>query len=65
MAGSTCVTPMRCDSMAVSFRVTQYADQTGSVYTSIPPKAVHAMIPKSVLGTELLTHIDRSMRPRV
>ncbi len=28
--------------MAVSFRVTQYANQTGSAYTSIPPKAVHA-----------------------
>jgi acetamidase/formamidase len=25
-------------SMAVSFRVTQYADQTGSAYTSTPPK---------------------------
>jgi hypothetical protein len=33
-------------SMAVSFRVTQYANQTGSAYTSIPPKAVHAVIPR-------------------
>jgi acetamidase/formamidase len=52
-------------SMAVSFRVTQYADQTGPVYSSTPPKAVHAMIPKSVLGAELLARIDRSMRPPV
>ncbi len=29
-------------SMAVSFRVTQYAHQTASAYTSTPPKAVHA-----------------------
>jgi acetamidase/formamidase len=50
-------------SMAVSFRVTQYADQTGSVYTSIPPRTVHAMIPKQVLGERLLTRIERSMRP--
>ncbi len=36
-------------SIAVSFRVTQYANQTGSAYTSVPPKAVHAVIPKSGL----------------
>lgn len=35
-------------SMAASFRVTQYSNQTGSAYTSIPPRAVHARIPKSV-----------------
>lgn len=29
-------------SMAVSFRITQYANQAGSAYRSIPPKAVHA-----------------------
>jgi acetamidase/formamidase len=50
-------------SMAVSFRVTQFADQTGSVYTSIPPKTIHAMIPKHVLGERLLSRIDSSMRP--
>lgn len=49
-------------SLAVSFRVTQYADQTGSVYTSAPPKTVHAMIPKAVLGPELLSLIESSMR---
>jgi acetamidase/formamidase len=50
-------------SMAVSFRVTQWANQTGSVYTSIPPKTIHAMIPKSVLGERVLGEIERSMRP--
>jgi acetamidase/formamidase len=50
-------------SMAVSFRVTQFADQTGSVYTSIPPRTIHAMIPKDVLGEQLLNRIERSMRP--
>ena len=51
-------------SMAVSFRVTQYADQTGSVYTSFPPKAIHAMIPKQILGERLLARIESSMRPK-
>ena len=51
-------------SMAVSFRVTQFADQTGSVYSSIPPRTIHAMIPKDVLGERMLNRIERSMRPR-
>jgi acetamidase/formamidase len=50
-------------SMAVSFRVTQFAEQTGSVYTSAPPKTIHAMIPKSTLGETLVARIDASMRP--
>jgi acetamidase/formamidase len=50
-------------SMAVSFRVTQFADQTGSVYTSMPPRTIHAMIPKDVLGEQVRTRIGRSMRP--
>jgi acetamidase/formamidase len=50
-------------SMAISFRVTQWADQTGSVYTSIPPKTIHAMIPKAVLGERVVQRIGDSMRP--
>ncbi len=50
-------------SMAVSFRVTQFADQTGSVYSSAPPKAIHALIPKSTLGKKLVDRINDSMRP--
>jgi acetamidase/formamidase len=50
-------------SMAVSFRVTQFADQTGSVYSSVPPKTIHALIPKSTLGKTLVDRVNESMRP--
>lgn len=50
-------------SMAVSFRVTQWANQTGSVYSSIPPRTIHGVIPKSVLGEEVTGRIEASMRP--
>ena len=50
-------------SMAVSFRVTQYAHQTGSAYTSIPPKAVHGLVPKSVFPAELARRIASWLRP--
>lgn len=50
-------------SMAVSFRVTQYANQTGSAYTSTPPKAVHAVVPKSVFPAELRDRVARWLRP--
>ncbi len=50
-------------SMAVSFRVTQYANQTGSAYTSTPPKAVHAVIPKSVFPAGLRDRVARWLRP--
>jgi acetamidase/formamidase len=50
-------------SMAASFRVTQYANQTGSAYSSIPPKTVHGMVPKSVFSAELRQRIDHWLRP--
>jgi acetamidase/formamidase len=50
-------------SMAISFRVTQWADQTGSVYSAIPPRTIHASIPKDVLGKHLAARIETSMRP--
>ena len=50
-------------SMAVSFRVTQYANQTGSAYTSIPPKAAHAVIPKSIFPADLRGRVERWLRP--
>jgi acetamidase/formamidase/ketosteroid isomerase-like protein len=40
-------------SMAVSFRVTQYASQTGSAYASIPPKAVHGLVPRHIFPTAI------------
>jgi acetamidase/formamidase len=50
-------------SMGVSFRVTQFAHQTGSAYTSIPPKAVHGMVPKSIFPPELTQRITTWLRP--
>jgi acetamidase/formamidase len=50
-------------SMAVSFRVTQYAHQTGSAYTATPPKAVHAVIPKSIFPAGLRDRVARWLRP--
>jgi acetamidase/formamidase len=50
-------------SMAVSFRVTQYANQTGSAYTSIPPKAVHAVIPKGIFPDDIRARIAAWLRP--
>jgi acetamidase/formamidase len=50
-------------SMAVSFRVTQYAHQTASAYTSAPPKAVHAVIPKAIFPPGLRDQVQRWLRP--
>jgi acetamidase/formamidase len=50
-------------SMAVSFRVTQYANQTGSAYTSIPPRAVHAVIPKAIFPDDIQARIGAWLRP--
>jgi hypothetical protein len=49
--------------MAVSFRVTQYAHQTGSAYSSTPPKTVHGMVPKAVFPTDLQERIGFWLRP--
>jgi acetamidase/formamidase len=49
-------------SMAASFRVTQYSNQTGSVYTSVPPHGVHCMLPKSVFSTELRAAMSKAAR---
>ncbi len=50
-------------SMAVSFRVTQYANQTGSAYTSVPPKAVHAAIPKNIFPAGIRDRVAQWLRP--
>lgn len=50
-------------SMAASFRVTQYANQTGSAYTSIPPRAVHAVIPKAIFPADIQARIGAWLRP--
>jgi acetamidase/formamidase len=51
-------------SMAVSFRVTQYANQTGSAYSSVPAKAVHAVIPKAVFPAEIQDRVGAWLRPQ-
>jgi len=50
-------------SMATSFRVTQYANQTGSAYSSTPAKTVHGMVPKSVFPLDLQNRISHWLRP--
>jgi hypothetical protein len=49
--------------MAVRFRVTQYANQSGSAYSSVPAKAVHAVIPKSAFPAELRDRVGAWLRP--
>lgn len=50
-------------SIGVSFRVTQYSHQTGSAYDAIPPKAVHAVIPKTLFPESTRGRIDGWLRP--
>lgn len=49
-------------SIGASFRVTQYANQTGSVYQAIPPKGIHCMLPKSLFDAGLQARLSRSLR---
>ncbi len=50
-------------SMAMSFRVTQNANQTGSAYGFIPPKAVHTVIPKTIFPAGIQDRIGAWLRP--
>jgi len=50
-------------SIAASFRITQYAHQTNTVYTSVPAKTVHGMLPKQIFNVDLLRQIATSVRP--
>jgi acetamidase/formamidase len=49
-------------SIAGSFRITQYAHQTNTVYSSTPAKTVHGMIPKQIFDRDLLDQISHSIR---
>ncbi|MCX4149786.1 MULTISPECIES: acetamidase/formamidase family protein [Paraburkholderia] len=49
-------------SVAGSFRVTQYANQTGTVYSTIPPKGIHCMLPKRIFTPALQQRIAASIR---
>lgn len=50
-------------SMAASFRVTQYSNQTSSAYNATPPKTVHGMLPKSIFSSALQEQINNWLRP--
>jgi acetamidase/formamidase len=45
-----------------SFRVTQYAHQLGTVYSSVPAKTVHGMLPKSAFAPEVAAAISAHFR---
>jgi acetamidase/formamidase len=49
-------------SIAASFRITQYAHQTNTVYATVPAKTVHGMLPKRIFDSSLREHIARSVR---
>jgi acetamidase/formamidase len=49
-------------SIVGSFRVTQYAHQVGTVYTSVPAKTVHSMLPKSVFHPDAARAISAHFR---
>jgi len=50
-------------SLAVSFRVTQYANQLGSAYSSVPAKAVHGRVPKRIFSPDRVARVNRWLRP--
>lgn len=49
-------------SIAGSVRVTQYAHQTGTVYSNVPAKGVHVLVPKQVFTAEQAAAISRATR---
>jgi len=49
-------------SIAGSVRVTQYAHQTNTVYTNVPAKGVHTLIPKNVFSKEAVVAIGKAIR---
>jgi acetamidase/formamidase len=50
-------------SISGSFRITQYANQTSTVYTNSPLKAVHGMLPKAIFDASRLQQISSAIRP--
>jgi acetamidase/formamidase len=49
-------------SIVGSFRVTQYAHQVGTVYSSVPAKTVHGMVPKAVFHPDAARAISAYFR---
>jgi acetamidase/formamidase len=50
-------------SMGVSFRITQYSHQIASAYDSVPPKAVHSVVPKTLFPDPVRERIGGWLRP--
>jgi acetamidase/formamidase len=49
-------------SVAGSFRITQYANQTGTVYDTVPPKGVHCMLPKRIFSADMRQRLSAYAR---
>jgi acetamidase/formamidase len=65
LSAATGIAPEDCYgicSVGASFRVTQYSNQTGTVYQFIPPKGIHCMLPKSLFDAGLQAKLARSLR---
>jgi acetamidase/formamidase len=65
ISAATGIAPEDCYgicSVGASFRVTQYSNQTGTVYQFIPPKGIHCMLPKALFDAGLQDKLARSLR---
>jgi acetamidase/formamidase len=65
ISAATGIAPEDCYgicSVGASFRVTQYSNQTGTVYQFIPPKGIHCMLPKALFDAGLQAKLARSLR---
>ncbi len=65
LSAATGIAPEDCYgifSVAGSFRVTQYANQTATVYATIPPKGIHCMLPKNIFSAALQQRISTFTR---
>src|SRR5579863_631674 len=65
LSAATGIAPEDCYgiySVAGSFRVSQYANQTGTVYATKPPKGIHCMLPKRIFSAQLQQRISAYTR---
>jgi acetamidase/formamidase len=65
LSAATGIAPEDCYgifSVAGSFRVTQYANQTGTVYATVPPKGIHCMLPKNIFSAALQQRLSTFTR---
>lgn len=65
MSAATGIAPEDCYgiySVAGSFRVTQFANQTHTVYATVPPKGIHCMLPKRIFSAEMQRRLSDYVR---